>query len=339
MARKKTEPIADAEQVMTEPMPAEEQQAAASPPTAPEARRATRIASGDILEITDQERGFTPEDSEDVKWNYLRGALHRHMILTGVVSGVENGDGSNPIVVIDYEGIRILIPGHEMFMDDWPAGEAPPLNFRLRFGRMLGATIDFVPSGVDLKNRAAVGSRREAMKIRQARYYDTGRVKEDIRIACRVLGVAGHRIMVEALGVDTVIPASELSWEWFSDISDLYSTGDILVAGVQSVLKDEETGQYSVRLSVKKAMENPDLPNLRKMVPGSNYFGVVTNIRDRTMFIRLQAGVNAMTKNYRTKEPPGKFDTVSFLVRSVDEEVGVAFGVVTRIIKHHSKLR
>jgi len=339
MARKKIEPVAESDQVMTEPMSTEEQQTEATPPAASDVRRPMRYSSGDILEITDQERGFTPEDSEDVKWNYLRGALHRHLILTGIVSGVENADGNNPIVVIDYEGIRILIPGHEMFMDDWPAGEAPPLNFRLRFGRMLGATIDFVLSGADIKNRAAVGSRREAMKLRQARYYDTGRVKEDILIACRVLGVSGHRITVEALGVDTVIPASELSWEWFADISDLYSTGDILVAGVQRVEKDEQTGQYSVSLSVKKALENPDLPNLRKLVPGSSYFGVVTNIRDRTMFIRLQSGVNALTKNYRTKEPPGKFDTVSFMVRSVDEEIGVAFGVVTRIIKHHSKLR
>ena len=305
----------------------------------PEARRLTRFNNDDILEITAQERGFTPEDTEDVKWNYLRGAMHRHLVLTGVVSGIENPEGATPIVAIDYQGIRILIPGHEMFMDDWPAGEKPPLNFRLRLGRILGATVDFILSGVDIKNRAAVGSRREALKQRQARYYASGRVKEGILVACRVINVSGRRILVEALGVDTVIPASELSWEWFADVSDLFATGDIIVAGVQSVAKDEETGQYSVQLSVKKAIENPDLPNLRKLVPGSNYFAVVTNVQGRMIYLRLQAGANAKTKTYRTKELPSKLDTVSFLVRSVDEDVGMAFGVITRIIKRHSRLR
>lgn len=337
MPRKKSEPAVEAQQITNDPLDSIEQKATAPPIV--EERRATRVYSEDILDITDQERGFTPEDTEDVKWNYLRGAMHRHLVLTGVVSGIENTEGANPIVVVNYEGIRILIPGHEMFMDDWPVNSEPPLNFRLRFGRILGATIDFIPSGVDIKNRAAVGSRREALKQRQAKYYASGRVKEGIRIACRVINVSGRRIIVEALGVDTVIPASELTWEWFADVSDLFATGDIVVARVQSVLKDEETGQYSVRLSVKKAVENPDLANLRKLVPGSNYFGVVTNVQDRMIYIRLQAGVNAKTKSYRTKELPSKLDTVSFLVRSVDEDVGMAFGVITRIIKRHSRLR
>lgn len=299
----------------------------------------TRQFSGDILQITDQERGFTLQDTEDVKWNYLYGAMHRHLVLTGVVSGVEGSEGANPICVVDYEGIRVLIPGHEMFMDDWPAGEYPPLNFRLRLSRILGATVDFELSGVDVKERAAVGSRREALKQRQQRYYASGRVKEDILIACRVIGVAGHRIYVDALGVDTAIQAAEVSWEWFADLADLYATGDIVVARVLGVTQDEESGNYMVQLSVKQAMENPDLPVLRKLVPGSSYYGVVTHVRDRLIFIRLQAGANAKTKTYRTKEMPSKLDTVSFLVRSVDEDVGTAFGVVTRIIKRHSRLR
>ena len=52
---------------------------------------------------------------------------------------------------------------------------------------------------------------------------------------------------------------------------------------------------------MKAAADNPDLANLRKLVPGSNYFGVVTGVHDRLIFVRLQAGVNAKTKLYRTK--------------------------------------
>ena len=296
-------------------------------------------SNSDILELNDQERGITPEDSEDVKWNYLSGALHTRKILTGVVSGIETLENGNIVCAVDFEGLRILVPGNEMFMDSWPEGTAPPIRYQIRLNRMLGATIDIMLAGVDFINRAAVGSRRAALKQRQARYYATERVKVGSRVACRVIGVGNNRITVEAIGVDSEIPASNLAWQWFSDVSDLYAAGDLVVAKVMEINRDEETGAYSVALSVKAASENPDLPALKKLVPGSNYYGVVTGVRERVIFIRLQTGVNAKTMTYRTKEIPAKLDTVSFLVRSVDMEHGMAFGLVTRIIKKHSRLR
>ena len=298
-----------------------------------------RAGSFDILELNDLERGITPEDSEDVKWNYLSGALHTRKILTGVVSGIEPQENGNIFCSIDFEGIRVLIPGNEMFMDSRPEGTSPPIRYQIRLNRILGATIDFMLAGVDFVNRAAVGSRRAALVQRQARYYATERVKVGSRVACRVIGVGNNRITVEAIGVDVEIPASNLSWQWFSDVSDLYATGDLVVAKVMEIGKDEETGGYSAVLSVKAASENPDLPSLKKLVPGSNYYGVVTGVRDRVIFIRLQTGANAKTMTYRTREIPAKLDTVSFLVRSVDLEAGMAFGLVTRIIKKHSRLR
>lgn len=323
--------------VEAEQAPEQETTVNRAPPTSTPTR--ARVNSNDILELNDQERGITPEDSEDVKWNYLSGALHTHKILTGVVSGIETLENGNIVCAVDFEGLRILVPGNEMFMDSWPEGSPPPIRFQIRLNRMLGATIDIMLAGVDFVNRAAVGSRRSALKQRQARYYATSRVKVGSRVACRVIGVGNNRITVEAIGVDAEIPASSLSWQWFSDVSDLYAAGDLVVAKVMEIGQDEETGAYSVALSVKAASENPDLPALKKLVPGSNYYGVVTGIRERVIFIRLQTGANAKTMTYRTKEIPAKLDTVSFLVRSVDMEQGMAFGLVTRIIKKHSRLR
>ena len=345
MPRKKIEPAQEAPEVKvpeqeTPKQPAPER---ASKPT-PEPAAATRpqyrssMERGDILTINDTERGITPEDSDDVKWNFLAGAAARRVILTGIVSGLEEPDPEHPLCIVDYEGIRVAIPGREMFMDTWPDGERPPRDISIRLGRILGATVDFVVS-VDIRNRVAVGSRRAALIRRQAQYYDTGRVKEGIRVACRVIGVGNNRIRVEAMGVDTVIPASALSWEWFVDVADLYCAGDLIVARVMKLDRDEQTGQYHLRLSVKDATENPDLANLRKLTPGSTYFGVVTGVYDRIIFVRLQAGVNAKTKLFRTRELPAKLDTVSFLVKSVDESTGVAYGLITRIIRRHARKR
>ena len=298
-----------------------------------------RQNSDDLLDLNDLERGVTREDSEDAKWGYLASAARRQQILTGTVSNEVAGGGSISAYAIDFEGLRVLIPIREMVQTEWPEDEPPPRSVRIQLSRMLGATIDFIPAGVDFKGRAAVGSRKAAMLQRQKRYYETGRVKPGILIACRVLGVGNNTMTVEACGVDTEIYARNISWEWFSDIADLYSTGDLVVAKVMDVDFNTESGEYTVSLSIKEASKNPDREALSKITPNTNYFGVVTGVKDRVFFVRLQAGVNAKTKIFRSLDMPSRLHTVSFRVTGVDENNGIALGFITRIIKRHTRLR
>ena len=326
MPKKKTEEVA--EQVAETPI-------LAAAPAAPR-----RQSSEDLLELNDQERGVTREDSEDAKWGYLAGAARRQQILTGIVStDISLTENGMPVVPIDFEGLCVKIPVREMVLSEWPDDAPIPKDVRIQIGRMLGATIDFIPAGVDIKNRAAIGSRKAAMLQRQKRYYASGRVKPGILMACRVLAVGNNTMTVEACGVDTEIYARNVSWQWFSDITDLYATGDLVVARVVDVGYNPEREAYSVSLSIKEASENPDRAALEKIVPNSNYFGVVTGVKDRVFFVRLQAGVNAKTKLYRSIDMPSRLDTVSFRVTGVDEESGIALGFITRIIKRHTRLR
>ena len=314
----------------------EEEQDVQTSAATQETEPVSRAPNEDILTLSDQERGFTRDTGEDVKWNYLAAAMRRHIILTGVVSGIEMATPSIPLCIVDYEGIRIVIPGREVFMDEWLEDTPPPVSFQVRLNRILGATVDFMLAGVDLKNHAAVGSRRRALVQLQKRYYETKRVKEGILVACRVIGVGNNRVTVEALGVDTEIPASEVSWEWFSDVCDLYAPGDLVVARVKSV--EQTPDSYAVQLSIKAASANPEPKAAGKLIPGSNYFGVVTGVGNRMIFIRLQAGVNVKTTSYSMKEPPHKLDTVSFHVQWINAEKGTVGGIITRVIKKN-KLR
>ena len=326
MPKKKTEEVA--EQVAETPI-------LAAAPAAPR-----RQSSEDLLELNDQERGVTREDSEDAKWGYLAGAARRQQILTGIVStDISLTENGMPVVPIDFEGLCVKIPVREMVLSEWPDDAPIPKDVRIQIGRMLGATIDFIPAGVDIKNRAAIGSRKAAMLQRQKRYYASGRVKPGILMACRVLAVGNNTMTVEACGVDTEIYARNVSWQWFSDITDLYATGDLVVARVMDVGYNPEREVYSVSLSIKEASENPDRAALEKIVPNSNYFGVVTGVKDRVFFVRLQAGVNAKTKLFRSIDMPSRLDTVSFRVTGVDGESGIALGFITRIIKRHTRLR
>ena len=311
------------------------------PQTLPEtslANTTQTISRSDLLTINDQERGITPEDSDDAKWNYLAGAAKRRSVLTGVVAGLEGMNTDSPICVVDYEGIRVVIPASEMFLSVSTDNGGLSHDQRILLGRMLGAKVDFILAGVSLKGRAAVASRKAALLQHQAKYFKSGRVKPGIRVSCRVIAVGNNRITVEACGVDSTISANALSWEWFPDVADIYSAGDLVVARVISVTEDTSTGQFECQLSVKAATSNPDLPTLRSLNPKSVYFGTVTGVHDQLIFVRLQVGANAKTKLFHSKEMPSKFDTVSFQVRSVDEETGVAYGLITRIIRRHSKL-
>lgn len=215
-----------------------------------------RQGSEDLLELNDLERGVTREDSEEAKWGYLAGAVRRQQILTGIVSaGMTYTENGMPIVPIDFEGLCVKIPVREMTLIEWPEDEPIPRSVRVQIGRMLGATIDFIPAGVDFKERVAIGSRKAAMLQRQKRYYASGRVKPGILMACRVLTVGNNTMMVEACGVDTEIYARNVSWEWFSDIADLHSTGDLVVARVLDVTYNEQRDTYAVNLSIKDASE------------------------------------------------------------------------------------
>ena len=84
MPRKKIDPEleAAAEQKLVEEKEPVELTPKRSPPQ-------TR-SSDDILTINDQERGITPTDSDDVKWNYISGAYARKEILpvSSVVSNL-----------------------------------------------------------------------------------------------------------------------------------------------------------------------------------------------------------------------------------------------------------
>ena len=264
------------------------------------ASAAEHIPSGaDLLELNAQERGVTREDSEDTKWAFLAGAARRHQVLTGTVSSFET-NSMGTACAVDFEGLRVVIPAREMLLQDWPEAEQPPAAILSFLGRMLGATIDFIPAGVEIKNRVAVGSRKAALLQRQQRYYASGRVKPGILMACRVIGISRNTLSVEACGVDTEIYARNISWQWFSDIADLYAPGDLVVARVVDVGRDDETGTYRVSLSIKEATDNPDLLVLQRLEPGNNYFGTVTGVKDQVYFVRLQVGANAKTKLYRS---------------------------------------
>ena len=207
-------------------------------------------------------------------------------------------------------------------------------------GNMLGAEIDFIVKGIDSKTRSVVASRREAMlKKRQIFYLDTDaegmyRVYEGRIVQARVIAVAEKVIRVEIFGVECSIMARDLAWDWIGDAHERFSVGDQVLVRILSVRRDslEDMG---VKADVKSVTQDTQQENLKKCRVQSKYAGKVTDVHKGVVYIRLSNGANAVAHacyDYRT---PGKKDDVSFAVTKIDEERGVAVGIITRIIRQN----
>lgn len=312
-------------------------------------RRTLRTRKTEAPVLTLETRGEVETESirEDTIWHEIHNAYRTRKILTGQLGGIEQTDSGKTIVIVDYKGFRIVIPLKEMMIDlaqgRSPSGkEYTELMLRQNkiLGNMLGAEIDFIVKGIDSKTRSVVASRREAMlKKRQIFYLDTDaagmyRVYEGRIVQARVIAVAEKVIRVEIFGVECSIMARDLAWDWIGDAHERFSVGDQVLVRILSVRR-EGLEDMGVKADVKSVTQDTHHENLKKCRVQSKYAGKVTDVHKGVVYIRLSNGVNAVAHacyDYRT---PGKKDDVSFAVTKIDEERGVAVGIITRIIRQN----
>lgn len=250
------------------------------------------------------------------------------------------------IVVVDYKGYRIAIPIREMMLHKGsiPYGaEYYSLMDRLNriASSMMGAEIDFIVRGIDKASRSVVASRRAAMlRKRQTFYMDVSEatgaplVYEGRVVQARVVGVAEKALRVEVFGVECVILARDLSVDWLGDARDRYSVGDRVLVRVQTIDRSD-INNISITADIRSISADTSQDRLQKCQVQSKYVGRVTDFRHGVAYIRLNNGVNAIAHTCLDRRMPGKKDDVSFAVTKLDEERGVAVGIITRIIKQN----
>ena len=316
-------------------------------PADPAPRRTTGGKRAEAPVLTLEARGEveTEESREDVIWHEIHNAYRTRRILTGQLGGIEQTDNGKTIAIVDYKGFRIVIPLKEMMINVGrsPSGqEYAELMLRQNkiLGNMLGAEIDFIVKGIDSKARSVVASRREAMlKKRQIFYLDTDasgmyRVHEGRIVQARVIAVAEKVLRVEVFGVECSIMARDLAWDWIGDAHERFSVGDQVLVRVLSVRRDG-LEELAVKADIKSVSQNTSHDNLKKCRIQSKYAGKVTDVHKGVVYIRLSNGVNAVAHSCYDYRMPGKKDDVSFAVTRLDEERGVAVGIITRVIRRN----
>ncbi|WP_455436326.1 S1 RNA-binding domain-containing protein [Hungatella hathewayi] len=315
-------------------------------PAAPAKRAARRKAPVPILTIDARGEAETQENVEDTIWHEIHNAYRTRRMLTGYLGGVEQTDNGKTIAIVEYKGFRVIIPLKEMMINlggnTDSSAEYDELMRRQNkvLSNMLGAEIDFIVKGIDSKTRSVVASRKDAMfKKRQLFYLNTDaagmyRIYEGRVVQARVIAVAEKVIRVEVFGAECSILARDLSWDWIGDAHERFSIGDQILVRVLSV-KRESLENIIIKADVKSVSENQSHENLKKCRVQSKYAGKVTDVHKGVVYVRLTNGINAVAHSCYDRRMPGKKDDVSFAVTRIDEERGVAVGIITRIIKQN----
>ena len=153
-------------------------------------------------------------------------------------------------------------------------------------------------------------------------------------LQARVIAVAEKAVRIEAFGVECSIMARDLSWDWIGDANDRFSVGDQILVRILEVNRDS-LEELSIRADVKSVSENTNRTYLKQCRVQSKYAGKVTDVHKGVVYVRLNNGANAIAHTCLDRRTPGKKDDVSFAVTHIDEDRGVAVGIITRIIKQH----
>lgn len=297
-----------------------------------------------ILTIDADGEVDTEENRTDIIWHEIRHSHIKRRILNGMLGGIEKNEAGQYYAVADYKGFRIVIPLKEMFADfpnDLHGDKYKETvnKYYKRLNSMLGAEIDFIVMGTDNKDRIAVASRREAMfKKRQIFYFNDDengmpKIFENRIVQARVIAVSEKSLMVEIFGVDCPMSLRDLSRDWIGDARERFSIGDEILVRIKEV-KSENLKALAVRADARSVSETGS-SNLNLCKKQGKYAGKVIDTHKGVVFVRLSNGVNAIAHSCLDRRMPGKKDDVSFAVTMLDEERGVALGIITRIIKQN----
>lgn len=298
-----------------------------------------------ILTINVGVEAQTDNERAEIVWHEIRTSHIARRTLTGMLGGIEQLENGTTVAIVDYKGYRIVIPLKEMGIltlngmhpdkyKEYVSRQQKLLN------NMLGADIDFIVKGIDHETRSVVASRKDAMLKKRKTFYmehnedGSYKIYNGRIVQARVLAVAEKGIRVEIFGVECSIMARDLSWDWIGDAHDRFSVGDHILVRVLSVER-ESLENITVTADVKSVTEPDRRPNLSLCRVQSKYAGRVTDVHNGVIYVRLTNGVNAIAHSCYDRRLPGKKDDVSFAVTHIDEERGVAIGIITRIIKQN----
>lgn len=303
--------------------------------------RKRRVKESAEIAINEDERVMTSEEKEALLWLELRTAMKSKRILSAKLEGIEKLPSGSYLAIVYYKEFRIVIPASEMMININEYDDETNLEVNNRYAqilsRMLGAEIDFIISGIDKKEKRIVASRKAAMLRKRQIYYineidGKPRITVGKKVESRIVAVGDKIIRVEMFGVETVVSIKNVAWEWIEDLRDRFEVGERVYVKIME-LEVVDQNEIHVVASIKDAVDNSSKDNIKKCILQGKYIGKVTGLDQNVIYVRLNVGVNAIALAVHDRKAPSKRDEVSFVITRIDEENGIAIGIITKILK------
>ena len=285
---------------------------------------------------------LSDEEKMAIAFNKLSRAAYFGTILEYNIVGVERcagKDGKNSFrVLFNNNGVNIYVYREDFGIALGPfsrnkksEGHDEIVNREFALARMMiGASICMritVAKRYRDDDRSigylVIGSRVAAMEEKRERYFFSGRFKVNpnvTKVKARVLAANRRVLRVESLGLETDIPASELSSSRWVNPEESYRAGDVIEAYVKSAAINEENRTVKLELTRRPYDANATARAINRITPGSCYGGTVVGINDESYFIALNGiGVKAVVPRgtYVGTIKPYFGDVVNFTVAAI----------------------
>lgn len=344
-------------------------------PVGPQARpgRFAARRPGAVHTIDSNVRLEDPEQEErkEAQINLYQSYLNKR-ILKGRVIGIhEEFDRSAPdkmkyAAVTTYGPYKVLIP-----MEDFADVDLEDMTRRFQknnpdqtlagatkvyLEHRLDAEIDFIVTRMadtgSLDDTSFVGgSRKEAMRRTRIRYWfgtQNGQdaaylINEGDKAQARIIANARGGIRVEIFGVESFIPAAELSYSMIQDCAKIekFSVGKKIVVRLMSINRNADD-DYSVEFTAshKAALPDPRDAGLKLFQDGGIYVGTINYIvtptaerpnRNPSVFVKLAEGVQALCPFPNGSVPPTPGAKVYVRITNHIDEKKFLFGRIQHI--------
>lgn len=151
--------------------------------------------------------------------------------------------------------------------------------------------------------------------------------KEGSKVTGKVSAITDYGVFVElAPGVEGLVHISEVSWtERVQDLHSRYKVGDEIEVVILGIEKNERR----MSLSIKRKDNDPWKAAFDKFKPGDKVVGMVSNVTDFGVFVRIHPGVDGLVHvsdiswTDHIESPRDRFkkgDSVEVVVLSVEED-------------------
>jgi ribosomal protein S1 len=258
-------------------------------------------------------------------------------ILTGTIDGVERLPNGNPYAIVMYGDIRVILPASQVIEvpDGDDKSEPPYYKSHSYLSKRIGSVIDFIVRDINQENLLATASRKTAMQKKRREFFMThdrnGRFIDEVGkiVEARVVAANQKSLILEVHGVETFVPAEEVSYRRLFDVSTEFNAGQMVLVKLLNIEKGENDIQLSV--SLKQAEENPFTAASRLYNVGGKYSAKVTGVTPAGIFVELRGGVSCLCKFVGRGERPIRGSRVTVVITQKDYLKSRLSGLISHV--------